>query len=142
MLKQITVFLVNKTGRMEEVTGILADKNINLHALSIADTTDFGILRLLVNKPEEAYATLKESGYTSAMTKVIAVEMADRPGGLGAILQLLDENKVQIEYMYAFVAQTHKTAYAILRVDDIEAAVALFAKNNVKVLTGEELYNY
>src|SRR5215469_648242 len=102
MLKQITVFLENKPGRMEEVTGCLANENINLHALSIADTTDFGILRMIVSDPEKAVSVLKENDFMVKTADVIAVAMGHSPGSLNNVLCELKALDISIEYMYAF----------------------------------------
>src|SRR5512143_764081 len=102
-VEQIYVFLENKAGRLAEVTRILGDAGINIRALSLADTSDFGILRLIVNDREKANAVLKENGFTVSKTEVVAVEVPDRPGGLSQILQTLDNNSINVEYMYAFV---------------------------------------
>src|SRR3974377_1387822 len=102
-VKQISVFLENKSGRLAGVTKALGDNNINIRALSIADTTDFGILRLIVSDPEKAVNILKAEDFTVSETSIIAVQIPDNPGGLAGILQILDGSKINIEYMYAFV---------------------------------------
>ena len=113
MLKQITVFLENKPGRLEEVTGCLADEKINLHALSIADTTDFGILRMIVSEPDKAMQVLKDRGFLVKTAGVIAVAMGHSPGSLHKVLLELRTLDISIEYMYAFTSR-HKDHDAIV----------------------------
>ena len=139
-VEQISVFLENKAGRLAEVTRVLSEANVNIRALSLADTSDFGILRLIVNDNEKAKATLKEHGFTVGKTDVVAVEVEDRPGGLALILDILSKRQINVEYMYAFVQHSGKDAVMIFRFDDIEAAVKLLQENNVKVLKGETVY--
>ena len=102
-VEQISVFLENKAGRLAEVTRVLGEAGINIRALSLADTTDFGILRLIVDQYDKAREILKDKGFTVGKTEVVAVEVPDRPGGLGLVLQILAASGVNVEYMYAFV---------------------------------------
>ena len=141
-VKQISVFLENKSGRLATVTKVLGDNKINIRALSIADTTDFGILRLIVNDPEKAWNVLKAEEFTVSATEVIAVQVPDHPGGLGEILQSLEELGVNIEYMYAFVGKNKEDAVVVFRVEDIESAIPILQKHGVRLLTGEEVYNH
>lgn len=105
MIRQLSVFIENKPGRLSGVTGALADAGINIHALSIADTTDFGILRLIVSNPEEAKGVLKKSGFTVKTTEVVAVALTHKPGSLSGVLQELEKADISIEYMYAFTSR-------------------------------------
>jgi len=139
-VKQISVFLENKTGRLAEVTNILGRENINIRALSIADTTDFGILRLIVNRPEEASRVLKKEGFMVSETEVLAVAVPDRPGGLAGVLSVLSSAAVNIEYLYAFIEKSSADALVIFRVENCAAAVEAFRKQDIKVLPGEEVY--
>jgi hypothetical protein len=141
LVKQISVFLENKSGRLAEVTRVLGDSNIDISALSIADTTDFGILRLIVNKPEEAEGVLKENGFTVSTTSVIAIAVVDEPGGLAAALEVLNKEAIGIEYMYAFVGKTTSEALVILRVEDPDKAIDALSKNNIKVLPSNVIYD-
>jgi len=141
LVKQISVFLENKSGRLAEVTRVLGSNNIDISALSIADTTDFGILRLIVNKPEEAEAILKDNGFTVSCTSVIAIAVPDEPGGLAAALDVLDEEGIGIEYMYAFVGKSDEEAMVILRVEEPERAVRSLINRGVKVLSSTSVYN-
>jgi len=140
LVKQISVFLENKSGRLADVTRTLADNNINICALSIADTTDFGILRLIVNKPEEAEKALSENGFTVRCTSVIAIGVEDKPGGLAKALEILQENDVSIEYMYAFVGKTGNEAFVILRVENPDEAIKTLANCDVAVIPCEKIY--
>jgi hypothetical protein len=139
-VEQISVFLENKAGRLAEVTRVLSEAEVNIRALSLADTSDFGILRLIVNDNDKAKETLKEHGFTVGKTDVVAVEVADRPGGLALILGILSKENINVEYMYAFVQHSGKDAVMIFRFDDIDAAVKLLQENNVKVLEGKTVY--
>ncbi|MGD8371338.1 MAG: ACT domain-containing protein [Syntrophobacterales bacterium] len=139
-VEQISIFLENKAGRLAEVTGILGEANINIRALSLADTTDFGILRLIVNDHEKAKQVLKEHGFTVGRTEVVAVEVEDRPGGLNRILRILFEAGINVEYMYAFVQQSGQNAVLIFRFDDIDNAVDVLTRDGVTVINGQKLY--
>lgn len=140
LVKQISVFLENKSGRLAEVTRILGSNDIDISALSIADTTDFGILRLIVNKPEKAEEVLREKDFTVSCTSVIAIAVPDEPGGLAAALEILKEEAIGIEYMYAFVGKTTTDALVILRVEEPERAINLLKKTKVKVLSSSQVY--
>ncbi len=139
-VEQISIFLENKSGRLAEVTGLLAKNNINIRALSLADTSDFGILRLIVNDTEKAKAVLKEQGFTVGKTEVVAIEVPDRPGGLAGILKTLGEKGINVEYMYAFVQSSGEHAIIIFRFDDIDSAIDALQSAGVRILRGEELY--
>ncbi len=138
--EQISIFLENKAGRLAEVTRILAEAKINIRALSLADTSDFGILRLIVNDNNRAKEELKKHGFTVGKTDVVAVEVNDQPGGLHHILRILQKANVNVEYMYAFVQQSGANAVLIFRFDNLEEAVRILRENNVKVIQGEKLY--
>lgn len=138
--EQISVFLENKAGRLAEVTGILSDAKVNIRALALADTSDFGVLRLIVDNNEKAVEALKNRGFTVGRTDVLAVEVEDRPGGLHSILDMLNEADINVEYMYAFVQHSGKNAVMIFRFDNIDEAVKVLEENNVKVINGSEVY--
>lgn len=121
-LKQLTVFVENKQGALVAITDTLAIHNVNIRALSIADTRDFGILRLIVNDNATALKTLGEEGYLINTTDVVGVKIGDEPGKLSKALRVLDENDINMEYLYAFMARTEKHAYVVLRVADNAAA--------------------
>ncbi|NLG84267.1 MAG: ACT domain-containing protein [Firmicutes bacterium] len=139
-VKQISVFLENKSGRLAKVARVLGEQGINIRALSIADTTDFGILRLIVSDPDRALATLKAEGMTVSPTEVIAVRIPDRPGGLAGALGLLEEAGINIEYMYAFVTKAADDAVVVFRVEDLDRAISILAEKGINLLAGEEVY--
>lgn len=138
-VEQISIFLENKSGRLAEVTAILARNNINLRALSLADTADFGIFRLIVSDPTRAAALLKESGFTVGMNEVVAVVVPDRPGGLAGILGTLQGRGINVEYMYAFVQKSEGNAVLIFRFDDTDKAIDALRQGSISVLSGEEM---
>jgi hypothetical protein len=138
-VEQIAIFVENKSGRLAEVTDILAKTGVNIRALSLADTADFGILRLIVNDTEKAKKVLKENGFTVRMNEVVAVEVPDRPGGLAGILGALQGKNVNVEYMYAFVQKSGEHAIIIFRFDEIEKAVDTLRKAGVRILQDEEV---
>jgi len=140
MAKQISVFLENKSGRLARVTRVLGDAGINIRALSIADTSDFGILRLIVNDPVKAHKILKEAGFTVSETEVIAVRMPDSPGGLAAVLDQMSDENLNIEYLYAFLGMSGGDALVIFKVEDIKKAKVAFKKKGIKFVEEQELY--
>jgi hypothetical protein len=139
-VEQISVFLENKAGRLADVTRILAEANINIRALSLADTSDFGILRLIVNDNDKAKEELKKAGFTVGKTDVVAVEVEDQPGGLSYILRILHKANVNVEYMYAFVQQSGANAVLIFRFDNLDEAIRILRDNKVRVIKGDKLY--
>jgi len=139
-VEQISIFLENKPGGLEEVTRILKDAQINIRTLSLADTTDFGILRLIVNDVDMASRVLKEHGFRFSRTTVVAVEVPDRPGGLHSILEVLSKNGINVEYLYAFVERSGENAVIIFRLDAPDKAIEVLQKNGMTVLPGAKLY--
>jgi hypothetical protein len=123
------------------VTRTIGDQEINIRAFSIADTTDYGILRLIVNRPDEACQVLRESGFTVSVTDVLAVQIPDRPGGLAEVLDLIQEAGVNIEYMYAFSARIAEDALAVFRAENSVVAERLMAEKGIRILSGEEVYD-
>ena len=138
-VNQLSVFVENKQGRLSEITSILQQNQVDIRALSIADTTHFGILRLIVDKPAQAETALKEAGFTVSLTPVIAIGVADRPGGLAEALALLRDGGISVEYMYAFVSRKKDSAFVILRVDDNGKAVELMKNGGFSVLRESEI---
>jgi len=136
---QIAVFLENKSGRLAAITKALSDNNINIRALSVADTADFGILRLIVDDTDKATSVLKSEGFTVGKAVVVAVEVADRPGGLARVLSVLHEAAINVEYMYAFVEKSGENAVLIFRFDDPDMAITVLQKAGIRILTGEEV---
>jgi hypothetical protein len=140
-VEQISIFIENKEGRLAEVTGILRDANVNIRALSLADTTDFGVFRLIVNDNEKAEEALKKEGFKVGKTQVLAVEVIDEPGGLNEILDPFLENEINLEYMYAFANQKGKNAIMIFRFDDLDRALTILTEKNIKIFSRQELSN-
>ncbi|NWF98161.1 MAG: ACT domain-containing protein [Nitrospirae bacterium] len=138
-VEQLSIFIENKSGRLAEVTGILSNAGINIRALYLADTADFGILRLIVNDTEKAKNVLRFNGFTVEKTKVVAIEVPDRPGGLSGILNIIKDEGINVEYMYAFVEKSGENAIVIFRFDDTEKAVNVLKKSGVKIIQGEEI---
>ncbi|MCX6349260.1 MAG: ACT domain-containing protein [Candidatus Aureabacteria bacterium] len=138
---QLSIFLENRSGRLAEVTEILGKNGINIRALSLADTSDFGILRVIVNDPEKACAILRRDGFTVSETEVMAIEVEDRPGGLAGVLKILSGENVNVEYMYAFLEKFTENALIIFRIEEIERTAAVLRKHGIRILSGKDLYN-
>jgi len=139
-VEQLSVFVENKPGKLVEALEALADAKIDLRALSLADTSDFGILRAIVDKPDKALEVLNEAGFLVKTNEVLAVVVGDKPGGLAGVVRTLSEAGIDIEYTYAFVAHSNDNAYVILRVGDNDAAVDVLNKSGITLLTAKELY--
>jgi len=139
-VEQLSVFVENKPGKLVEALETLSDAKIDIRALSLADTSDFGILRIIVNRPELALEVLTEAGYLVKSSEVLAVVVGDKPGGLAYVVRILAEAGVDIEYTYAFVAHSSDNAYVILRVDNNDAAVEILTKSEITLLTDKEMY--
>ena len=137
---QLSIFLENRAGRLAEVTRILTEAGVNIRALSLADTSDFGILRLIVSDFDTAKAKLKEAGFTVGRTTVVAVEVSDDPGGLNNILTMLQDAGINVEYMYAFVQQSGDSAVLIFRFDRTDQGIELLQKNGINIVPGDKLY--
>jgi len=138
-IKQLTVFVENKQGAMVSITEILSKNNINIRALSIAETQDFGILRLIVNDEEAAKTILAEAGYLIKITDVVGVKIGDAPGKLCEALKVLDESNINLEYLYAFMARTEKHAYVVLRVEDNDAAENVLVNAGFHLITAADI---
>jgi hypothetical protein len=138
-VEQISIFIENKSGRLAEVTGILGKAGVSIRALSLADTSDFGILRLIVDNPTKALEILRANSFTVSKTEVVGVEVPDQPGGLASILTVLDKNSVNVEYMYAFVERSGGNAVIIFRFDNIDEAISVLERNGIRVLAGERI---
>ena len=134
-IKQLTVFVENKPGAVVSVTELLSNNNINLRALSIAETEEFGILRLIVNNEKAAEEILSSEGKLFKITEVVGVKIGDAPGKLSEALRVLDQKKINIEYLYAFMARTEKHAYVVIRVADNAAAEAALTEAGFKMIT-------
>ncbi len=140
-VEQISVFLENKAGRLAQITRVLSEAGVSIRALSLADTSDFGILRLITDDNDKTKAALKEQGFTVARTDVVAAEVEDRPGGLNRILEILNKHNINVEYMYAFIQHNGDYAVIVFRFDDIDGAIRLLEENNIRVLAGETVYS-
>ncbi|MDD1752789.1 MAG: ACT domain-containing protein [Methanotrichaceae archaeon] len=138
-IKQISLFVENKPGRMAKVSKTLSDANVNIRALTIAEAGDFGVIRMVVDDPEKGYKVLKDNGFTVSTTEVLAVEMKDAPGGLYTIVNTLGESSVNVDYAYAFVTAKAQRAMLILRVDDIAKARKALGAKGIKIATREEI---
>ncbi len=139
-MKQLSVFVENKVGRLSAVLDTLKENDIDISALSLADTSDYGILRLVVDKPDEAMLALKNEGVMVKCTQVIAAAMDDAPGGLAHLLGILTKANVGIEYMYAFIGKTEGKAWTVLRVDDTDVAIEVFKKNGIALHDDHDNY--
>ena len=138
-VQQISIFLENRVGRLMEVADVLAKNQINIRALSLADTSDFGILRLIVSKPDEATRILRQGGFTVRENEVLAVEVEDQPGGLAHILDLFSKAGISIEYMYAFLERKTANAVMIFRVESLPRAVKALQDAGVSLLSDADV---
>lgn len=141
MIKQLSIFLENKKGRMWKALDVLEKAGINIRALSLADTSDFGILRLVVPEPDRAQDVLEENGFLVKVGEVIAVGITDKPGGLNKILKILNKSGINLEYLYAFVEQNKNRAIVVLHPENIDAGLEALEKGNSDVLSEEEVYS-
>lgn len=140
--EQLSVFLENRAGRLAEVIHLLARSGINIRAVSLADTSDFGILRMMVDDIAAAEQILRQSGFTSGRTSVVAIELEDRPGALDSLLQLMSQNGINVEYMYAYARRSLAKTVMIFRFDKIDAAIEILRQNGVAPLPAAELASF
>ncbi|MBQ3181232.1 MAG: hypothetical protein IJB50_00515 [Clostridia bacterium] len=138
-IKQLSVFVENKFGRLEAIIDCLSKNNINLRALSLADTADYGVLRVIVDDAEKAKQALSDIGVISKLTDVVAVYLDDRSGGLASVLSVLKDEKVSIEYMYAFLGRKEGKALMVLKADDEEKTEKVLTANNIPMATQDEI---
>lgn len=141
-MTQISVFLENRKGRLYEVSSLLGDNNIDIMAFTIAETENFGILRMVVNKPEEAIVLLKKNQFAANLTHVVVVEVEDKPGGLAAVLKVLNDNDINIEYMHAFIKKHSGRSFMVFRFDDPDAAMKVLDANNINVVTEDTMQDF
>ena len=141
-ITQLSVFLENKKGRLYDAARVLGDKGIDVKALTIAENEGFGVLRMVVNKPDEALRVLKENGFVASITDIVAVEVKDQPGGLACILKILNDNDINLEYMYAFVEKNADSAIVVFRFEDTDKAISVLVKNKVRVLGKKEIQGF
>jgi hypothetical protein len=135
MIQQISVFLENKTGRLAEITGLIAGAGVNIRAISIADTAEFGILRLIVDKPAEAAEAIARGGFTTRMTDVLAIEIPDQPGSLARIMRIFKDSGVNIEYLYASLEKDTSTAVVIFKVEDMAHCMKTIEENKLSTIS-------
>jgi len=140
-IKQISIFMENKPGRMARVAKTLSDADVNIRALTIAEAGDFGVIRMVVDDTEKGYRVLRDGGFTVSETDVLAVEIKDTPGGLYEIVDTLGENNINMDYAYAFVTAKAERAMLILRVDDLKRATQVLTKAGVRMATRVEIQN-
>ncbi len=138
-ITQISLFLENRSGRIREVCHVLGEAKINILGLTVAETQQFGILRLVVDKPEAALDVLKKNNFTASITDVVVVGVQDKPGGLAHVLDVLYDSNINIEYMHAFLDRTEDLAYMIFRFDKTEDAVKALQQANIPILTWEKI---
>ena len=141
-VEQISVFLENKPGSLEHATRVLTENKINIRTLSLAETVDFGILRLIVNDVEKTNKVLKEAGFRVSKTVVVAVEVPDQPGGLHSIMEVLNKEAINVEYLYAFVEKSGQNAVIIFRFDAPEKAIDVLLEHKFTVVPGAKLYEF
>lgn len=137
LIKQISIFVTNKPGRLAEISKILKDQQINILAMSLADTVDYGILRLIVSKPDAAEKVLKECGLTVKVTEVLGVVLEHNPGGLSRALEVISANNISINYVYAFVGSSGQEAMVIIKVEDNARAIDVLTKSGIKLLSSD-----
>lgn len=140
-INQLSIFLENKEGRLFHTLDIIEELNINIRALSIADTSEFGILRLIVTDPLKVKEKLEEKDFIVKITKVIAVAINDEPGGLNKVLKVLEENEINLEYLYAFVEQKTYDAIVILRLEDMDKGLKILKEGDSTIISPEEIYS-
>lgn len=138
-IKQLSVFVENKKGSLHEITDVLAKNNIDLRSMCLADTHDFGIVRIITDEPERAKAILQNEGHAANVREVVAFAVPDAPGGLATVLSLLESRGVNIEYLYALVTKTPGKAYAVMRTDDTENTEEILNRSDIEVLDGGQI---
>lgn len=140
-VRQLSIFIENESGRLAEITGLLGSAGIDIRSVSLADTSGFGILRLVVNDVDRAQQILHDEGFTVKQTEVVAVEMPDRPGGLAGILKVLAGAGINVEYMHAFSERVSPRAVVFFRFEDPDAAIPVLLAANIRVLSAQEVYS-
>ncbi|HTX60897.1 MAG TPA: ACT domain-containing protein [Methanobacterium sp.] len=141
-IKQLSIFLENKKGRMRKALDVLAQNNINIRAMSIADVSDFGILRLIVPVPDKAIQVLEDNNFLVKVGDVIAVEMSDKPGGLNSILEILDKSDINLDYLYAFVDEKEERAIVLLHPEDVDGGIKALLDGGAIIIPPEEVYDW
>lgn len=139
-IKQLSIFLQNKMGSLSKPLEVLTVANVNIRAMCMADTSEFGILRLVVDNPEKGKQTLEENNFLVKITEIIGVEMNDAPGGLASILEIIKENSIDLEYFYAFSHDKSNKAILLLHADNIDKLISILTENNIKIVPAQEVY--
>ena len=140
-IKQLSIFLQNRMGSLSKPLEVLTVANVNIRAMCMADTSEFGILRLVVDDPEKGKEALEENNFLVKITEIIGVEMNDTPGGLTAVLDIIKDNLIDLEYLYAFSHDKAEKAILLLHADDIDNLISVLSKNNIPIVSAEEVYN-
>ena len=138
-ITQLSVFLENRTGRLADIAATLGEIGVNIRAMSLADTTDFGVLRLIVNDTAKARQVLKDLGFAVRLTEVLAVEISDRPGELGRLLRIIEQAGLNVEYVYGFVEKNSDNAILIFRFDDLDRAITAIQAKGIRILDDSRL---
>lgn len=138
-IMQVSIFLENHAGRLSEVASLLGRENINIRALTVAESRDFGVLRIVTDQPQKTLDVLKAQGFVASFTDIVAVEVADTPGGLAGILKVLSDNGVNVEYMYGFVEKFSDKALLVFRFDNTDKAIEVLGTNNIKVIGTKDI---
>lgn len=140
-IKQLSIFLQNRMGSLSKPLEVLTVADVNIRAMCMADTSEFGILRLVVDNPEKGKEALEQNNFLVKMTEIIGVEMNDSPGGLTSVLNTIKENNIDLEYLYAFTHEKKDKAILLLHTDDIDGLINILNKNNITIVPSEEVYN-
>lgn len=140
-IKQLSIFLQNRMGSLSKPLETLSNADINIRAMCMADTSEFGILRLVVDNPEKGKEVLEENGFLVKITEIIGVEMNDSPGGLTSVLNIIKENEINLEYLYAFTHEKEGKAILLLHADSIDELISALEKNDVVIVSADEVYN-
>ena len=139
-ISQISVFVENRPGRLADITAVLAENGIDIRALSIADTSDYGILRLIVNNPDDAVLVLKKEGMTASATQVLGIAIPDEPGVFAKAIRVLADADISVEYAYAFITPNIGKAYVIIRVENNEKAAAALTRAGIELIDQAEIF--
>lgn len=140
-IKQLSIFLTNQKGKLYNVLNILAENNINIRALSLTDTSEFGILRLIVDDPDKGQEILEKNNYTIKISSAIGVELNDVPGGLSSVLKVLNDNNINLDYLYAFTHEDSDKAILFLSTHDLDLLINVLKDKSIKIVPSDEIYN-
>ena len=140
-IKQLSIFLQNRMGSLSKPLEVLSENDVNIRAMCMADTSEFGILRLVVDNPDKGKEVLEEKNFLVKITDIIGVEMYDGPGGLTSVLKIIKDNEIDLEYLYAFTHNKENKAILLLHADDIDNLISVLTQNNVTIVSSDEVYN-